>query len=126
MVTPCLPARPVVLPEKDEETLAAEAEAEERARRVVKLKTDLEEAEEKTKKWGERAVRLTAALAGSCVITASSSGFFFLHPTGQSRLSRIQHQFREPFASNVWQYMNRVACICICCTSVISHPKSGV
>ena len=95
MVTPCLPARPVVLPEKDEETLAAEAEAEERARRVVKLKTDLEEAEEKTKKWGERAVRLTAALAGSCVITASSSGFFFFIP----RVKAVFHVFNISFES---------------------------
>lgn len=53
----------MVLPAKAEETIAAEAEEEEKARRVVKLKTDLEEAEDKARRWGERAERLAAALA---------------------------------------------------------------
>jgi hypothetical protein len=40
-------ARPVVLPEKDADTAAAEAKEEERARRVERIKVDMEEAKDK-------------------------------------------------------------------------------
>ena len=86
----------MVLPEKDEETLAAEAEAEERARRVVRLKTDLEEAEEKTKKWGERAVRLTAALAGSCVVAPRHRFSSLVHPTQLYAVFSYVFSFKAP------------------------------
>ena len=56
-------ARPMVLPEKDEATLAAEAKAVERDRRVIKLRQELEVAEQKATGWRERADRFAAALA---------------------------------------------------------------
>lgn len=56
-------ARPMVLPEKDEATLAAEAKAVERERRVIKLRQELEVAEQKATGWRERADRFAAALA---------------------------------------------------------------